>query len=62
MIPTTQERAIRRIIVQGQPEQKVSKTPSQQTNWVWSSQLLGGMGRRMSEASLRQKGEALPEK
>jgi hypothetical protein len=25
----------RRIMVQGQPRQKVSKTPSQKTNWTW---------------------------
>jgi hypothetical protein len=31
VIPATQEGEIGRIVVRGQPEQKVSKTPSQQT-------------------------------
>jgi hypothetical protein len=34
-IPATQEVEIRRIVVLGQPRQKVSETPSQQTGQVW---------------------------
>jgi hypothetical protein len=35
VIPTIQEAEIRRIAVQGQPEQKISETLSQQVNQVF---------------------------
>jgi hypothetical protein len=34
-IPATQEVEIKWIMVQGQPEQKAGKIPSQQRNWAW---------------------------
>jgi hypothetical protein len=33
--PATQKAAIRRIMVQDQTGQKLVKSPSQQTSWVW---------------------------
>jgi hypothetical protein len=35
VIPATWEAEIGRIFIQGQPRQKVSKTPSQQVSWTW---------------------------
>jgi hypothetical protein len=35
IIPTTQEVEIGKVMVQGKPRQKASKTPVQQTSWVW---------------------------
>jgi hypothetical protein len=35
VIPITQETEIRRIMIRGHPEQTVSKTSSQQINWIW---------------------------
>jgi hypothetical protein len=50
--PVTQETEIRRIMVQGQPGQKVSKTPSHQTSWViayaCNSSYKGGIGKRIT--------------
>jgi hypothetical protein len=35
IIPATKEAEIRKIMALGQPEEKVSKTPSQQISWLW---------------------------
>jgi hypothetical protein len=35
VIPENQEVEIRRMAVQGQPQQKISEIPFQQTNWEW---------------------------
>jgi hypothetical protein len=34
-IPAAWEAEISRIMIQDQPEQKISETPSQQTSWAW---------------------------
>jgi hypothetical protein len=68
VIPATLEAEIRKIAVQDQPWQKVSKTSSQSTRWAWwcvpmipatQQAKVGGLQYR---ASSGQKCETLPEK
>jgi hypothetical protein len=53
IIPATREVEIGRIIVKGQPRQKVSEPLSQQVSWEWwvricNSSYAGGVGRRIT--------------
>jgi hypothetical protein len=68
VIPATQEVQIRKIIVQGQPRQKVNETPFQQISQAWwfvsiipvmGEVLVGGS---QSKANPRQKHKTLSEK
>jgi hypothetical protein len=45
--PATQETEIRRMIVQDRSRQKVSETPSQQTNQVYNPSYTRDIGRRI---------------
>jgi hypothetical protein len=69
VIPASQEVKIRRIIVQGQLQQKISKIPFQSISQAWLHMpeipaMKEAIGRSISpsEASPDPKGETLPEK
>jgi hypothetical protein len=67
VIPATWEVEIGRLMVQNQPRQKVSKTPSEQKSWVrWFVLVIPVIGKCQVEDKspdhLGKKHETLPEK